>query len=157
MGTPDRITGDALGPREEYGKFTSKAFQRGLEEAARILAAEKGRRVLFVIGDGDDERSDYNARMEIDRLRGAMIEVYALGASPDEPQWNGRRRLEQLGALGGFRYANKKEEVPQVAEFLVSEMNSVYTVVFPDFQTSDGARLPLDGADHEFVVRAGTE
>jgi hypothetical protein len=156
MGPPENVSGAALGALEEYAAITSKALQRGLEEALRVLSSEPGRRVLFVIGDGGDQVRDYSARADLDRLRAASVEVYVLGASPREQEWN-RPRLEAMGRLGATRLANQKEQVPQLAEVLVNDLSSVYTVEFPELQHSDDQRLPTDGAPHEVVIKAGVE
>ncbi len=157
MGRPEEVSGELLGTQAEYAEVIDKALQRGIEEALRVLSNEEGRRVLFVIGDGGDQREDYSPRRDAERLEAAGIEVYVLGASPREPLGNDRRRLEALGAKGAFRYANVREQVGQLTSFLVNEMNNVYTVEFPDVQKSDGQMLPTDGGEHEVIIAAGTE
>lgn len=154
MGPADAVTGDALGPQRDFTPITIKSLQRGLERAFSILSDEKGRRVVFIIGDGGDQAGDYSPRRDVDRLENASVEVYVLGASPREPMAADRRRLEALGRLGAYIYANQKEQVVEVAGALAAEMNNLYTVEFPA-QASDGQFLPLDGKEHTFKVTAG--
>jgi hypothetical protein len=153
MGPPDNVTGEALGAQRDYADITTKSLQRGLERALTILTNEKGRRVLFVIGDGSDQ-VDYNPHRDVDKLEAASVEVYVLGASPRQPVSAEKRRLEALGRLGAHLYANQREQVVEVAGALATEMNNLYTVEFPA-QASDGQFLPLDGKEHAFKVTAG--
>src|SRR5262249_13531564 len=99
LGPPDRIVAGALRPPAREAKVTACALQRGLEEAVRVLANEQGRRVLFLIGDGRDQRDGWNPGAERNKLQAASIEVYALGASPSETSWEGRAHLDVLGSL----------------------------------------------------------
>lgn len=157
MGAPENVSGESLGAQAAYAPITTKALQRGLEEAVRVLGNEPGRRALFLIGDGGDQRDGYNPRHELERLAAASIEVYALGASPRDPAPADRHRLDMIGKLGAHRFANQKEQVPQLAEFLANEINSVYAVEFPEIQPGDRQMLPMDGMEHEVVIKAGIE
>jgi hypothetical protein len=157
MGPPENVTGAALGELGDYADINTKALQRGFEEGLRVLSQEPARRVLFVIGDGGDQVREYSARRDLEELEAARIEVYALGASPRDAVWADRGRLEAMGRLGAVKLANQKEQVPQLAEVLVNELSSVYTVEFPELQASDGQRLPVDGEEHELTVKAGVE
>ena len=157
MGPAEAVSGDLLGAQAEYAAINTKALQRGLEEALRVLGAEPGRRVLFVIGDGGDQVEGYSVRADVERLAAASIEVYALGASPRDPSPVDRNRIGQLGRLGAHRFANQKEQVPQLAEVLMNEINSVYNVEFPEIQAADRQMMPTDGGEHDLVIKAGLE
>src|SRR5262249_25333951 len=137
-------------------KVTTKALQKGLQYAVTTLSGAPGRRVLFIIGDGEDQDANVNINEEIRKLQDASIEVYILGANPRgniDPKE--AARLGKLGKQTGGDYlvASQQEQVQQTAENLANEINNVYTVTFPG-QGNDGSTLPWDGEEHDITVQA---
>jgi hypothetical protein len=151
------FTAESLGSQKEYSKITTKALQKGLDYSATALSKMNGRRVLFLIGDGDDQ--DVNARVQdqVKKLEDAGIEVYVLGANPQGPiEGRDDNRLSRLGKLGEYQKALQAEQLPQVAESLANSINNVYTVEFAQ-RANDTQTLPWDGQDHDLVVTAKKE
>lgn len=148
------VTGESLGPQKDYSRITTKAFKLALGVAQTALSNTPGRRVLFLIGDGDDQNENVSITDEIGRLENAGIEVYILGANPRGPlDARAQTRLTKLGKLGDFQTAQQAEQLPQIAETLANEINNVYTVEFPG-STADGTVLPFDGQEHDISIVA---
>ncbi len=151
------FTAESLGAQKDFSKITTKALIKSLDYAATTLGQKPGRRVLFLIGDGDDQ--DVNARITdvVKKLDDAGIEVYVLGANPQgtiEPKDD--NRLVRLGKLGEYQKALQSEQVVQSAESLANSINNVYTVGFAQ-RAADTTTLPWDGQDHDLVVTAKKE
>jgi|SoiMethySBSTD1v2_1073268.scaffolds.fasta_scaffold152350_3 hypothetical protein len=154
LGPAANVTGDSLGVQADYRKHTTKAFKISLSVAATVLSNAPGRRVLFVIGDGEDQSDNASINDEIKKLEDASIEVYVLGANPRGPlDPKAANRLTRLGKLGDFQTAAQGEQIPQLATTLANAMNNVYTVEFPG-ALSDGTKLPFDGEEHDVSVVA---
>ncbi len=154
LGPAANVSGDALGIQKDFAKITTKAMQKGLQFAVTTLSNAPGRRVLFLIGDGEDQDANVNINDEVKKLSDSSIEVYVLGASPRgniEPKE--AARLGKLGKLGDYLVANQAEQIQQVAETLANEVNNVYTVEFPGI-ANDGSVLPWDGEEHDVTVQA---
>lgn len=151
------FSAESLGAQKDYAKITTKALQKSIDFAGTALSQKNGRRVLFIIGDGDDQ--DANARIndQVKKLEDASIEVYVLGANPQgniEPR--DENRLARLGKLGEYQKALQEEQIPQVAETLANSINNVYAVEFAQ-RANDTTSLPWDGQDHDLVVTAKKE
>jgi FHA domain/von Willebrand factor type A domain len=148
------FTAESLGVQKDFAKITTKAFIKGLDFANTALQGKNGRRVLFVIGDGDDQDQSAKINDSITKLQNASIEVYVLGANPQgniEPVPEGR--LNKLGKLGEAQKALQAEQIPQVADTLANAINNVYTVDFAQ-RASDTQTLPWDGQEHELTFAA---
>jgi hypothetical protein len=155
QGPAANVGGDSLGIQKDFAKITTKALQKGIQSAYTTLSNAPGRRVLFIIGDGEDQDANVNINDEIKKLTDASVEVYVLGANPRgniEPKE--AARLGKLGKLGDYQVANQAEQIPQVAETLANEVNNVYTVEFPGYQLTDGSKLQWDGDDHDITIQA---
>jgi hypothetical protein len=154
LGPSQNITGDSLGLQKDFSKITTKAFKLGLGFAHTLLSNTPGRRVLFVIGDGEDQNDNVAITDEIRKLEEASIEVYVLGANPRGPlEPKAQNRLTKLGKLGDFQVAQQDVQIPQIAQNLANAMNNVYTVEFPG-SLPDGTVLPFDGQEHDVSVVA---
>ena len=154
MSPAGNITGESLGAQKDYSRITTKAFKLGLGFAQTTLSNASGRRVLFVIGDGDDQNDNVTITDEITKLENSGIEVYILGANPRGPlDARAQTRLTKLGKLGDFQSAQQAEQIPQIAESLANEINNVYTVEFPG-SVADGTVLPFDGSEHDITIVA---
>jgi hypothetical protein len=154
LGPAANVSGDSLGIQKDFAKITTKAMQKGLQYAVTTLSNAPGRRVLFIIGDGEDQDANVNINDEVKHLSDSSIEVYVLGANPRgniEPKE--AARLGKLGKLGDYLVANQAEQIQQVAETLANEVNNVYTVTFPGI-ANDGSVLPWDGEEHDITVQA---
>jgi FHA domain-containing protein/von Willebrand factor type A domain-containing protein len=151
MGDPSAVTGESLGAQKDYAKSATMGLKVGLQTAWQILSNMNGRRVLFVIGNGQDQQDNYNPKDEIEKLESSNIEVYILGADPKTADPRNQARFGKFKRLGDFQWATQAEQIPDVALALGNEINNLYTVEFPG-QQSDGQTLPFDGADHEVVV-----
>lgn len=151
------FSAESLGVQKDYAKITTKAFLKGLDFANTALVQKNGRRVLFVIGDGDDQDASSKIGDAVTKLQNASIEVYVLGANPQgniEPK--DANRLGKLGKLGEYQTALQQEQIPQVAESLANSINNVYTVEFAQ-RSNDTQTLPWDGQEHDLVVNAKKE
>jgi len=152
------FTPESLGVQKEFAKITTKAFVRSLDSAATALSLKNGRRVLFVIGDGDDQDSSSRTSEVQKKFENAGVEVYILGANPQgniDPVPDGRMR--KLGtALGEYQKALQEEQIPEVAQSLANAINNVYSVEFSQ-RANDTQSLPWDGADHDLTVSAKKE
>jgi hypothetical protein len=82
LGPAANVTGDSLGVQADYRKHTTKAFKISLERGGHGPVECARRRVLFVIGDGEDQSDNASINDEIKKLEDASIEVYVLGANP---------------------------------------------------------------------------
>jgi hypothetical protein len=154
LGPAQNVTGDSLGVQTDYRKHTTKAFKLSLGVVHTLLSNTPGRRVLFVIGDGEDQNDNASINDEIKKLEDASVEVYVLGANPRGPlDPKAANRLTRLGKLGDFQTAAQAEQIPQIAAALANAMNNVYTVEFPG-QVADGTKLPFDGEEHDVSVVA---
>jgi hypothetical protein len=154
LGPATNLTGDSLGVQRDYAKYTTKAFKLGLSFAHTTLSNTPGRRVLFVIGDGEDQQDNVNINDEIKKLEDSSVEVYVLGANPRGPlEPKAANRLTKLGKLGDYQTAAQAEQIPQIAETLANAMNNVYTVEFPG-SLPDGTVMPFDGQEHDVSIVA---
>ncbi len=158
LGPAANMSGESLGAHKDYSKITTKAFKVSLSYVQTLLSNAPGRRVLFIIGDGEDQNDNAIINDEINKLDDSSIEVYVLGANPrggiDAKAAN---RLTKLGKLGEYQVASQAEQIPQIALALANNMNNVYTVEFPGMNEQDGTHLPFDGKEHDLVVTAKKE
>lgn len=158
LGPAANLSGESLGAQKDYSKYTTKAFKVALSSAQTTLSNAAGRRVLFVIGDGEDQNDNAIINDEIKKLEDSSVEVYVLGANPrggiDAKAAN---RLTKLGKLGEYATAMQAEQIPEIANSLANNMNNVYTVEFPGMNAQDGSHLPFDGKEHDLVVSAKKE
>jgi hypothetical protein len=155
LGPASNLSGEMLGAQTDYAKITTKAFKVSLGVAHTILSNAPGRRVLFIIGDGEDQNDAANINDEHKKLDDSSVEVYVLGANPRGTiDARASTRLTRLGKLGEYQVASQAEQIPQIAEALANNMNNVYTVEFPGMNSNDGSHLPFDGKEHDLVVVA---
>jgi hypothetical protein len=153
FGPADTLNVEAIGALHDFADKATKGLDNGIQYAIKKLSDKPGRRVLVVIGEGEDQKDTWKPTRDVTRaLENASIEVYVLGAGPGVQDNRNQQNLNALGALGSVKIANQREQVPQLAEALANDLNNVYTVTFPGFQESDGQRMPWDGGDHDFVV-----
>lgn len=153
FGPADAINPEAIGALHDFAEKATKGLDNGIQYAIKKLSDKAGRRVLVVIGEGEDQKDTWKPTRDITRaLENASIEVYVLGAGPGVQDNRNQQNLNALGALGSVKIANQREQVPQLAEALANDLNNVYTVTFPGYQESDQQRMPWDGGDHDFVV-----
>ncbi|HKA87186.1 MAG TPA: FHA domain-containing protein [Haliangiales bacterium] len=156
MGNISGLNGDALGQQSDYAKINTKSLRTGLQTARTELSSQPGRRVLVVIGDGNDQQETYSVKDEYNQLGDASIEVYVLCATPASIPPLNKKNCNKLGELGGVAMVEQREGFAQAAEDLARAIASVYTVDFPGL-LDDGTELPYDGEDHEIVVQAKQE
>jgi hypothetical protein len=156
MGPIGGLSGDALGAQSEYSKINTKSLKTGLQVARTELSDQPGRRVLVVIGDGNDQIETYSVKDEVNQLGEASIEVYALCATPASLPPINKKNCNKLGELGGVAIVEQREGFAQAAEDLAKAIASVYTAEFPGL-LDDGTELPYDGEDHEITVQAKQE
>jgi hypothetical protein len=155
LGPASNVSGESLGAQKDYSKITTKAFKVSLQVMQTLLSNAPGRRVLFIIGDGEDQNDNANINDEIKKLDDSSIEVYVLGANPRGTlDAKAANRLTKLGRLGEYASAAQADQIPQLAEALANNMNNVYTVEFPGMNSNDGSHLPFDGKEHDLVVVA---
>src|SRR5262249_17234482 len=112
LGPAANVSGDSLGIQKDFAKITTKAMQKGLQSAVTTLSNAPGRRVVFLIGDGEDQDANVNINDEIKKLGDSSIEVYVLGCNPKgniEPKE--QARLVKLGKLGDYLVANQSEQI----------------------------------------------
>jgi hypothetical protein len=158
LGPASNLSGESLGAQKDYSRITTKAFKVSLAVVHTLLSNVPGRRVLFVIGDGEDQNDNANINDEIKKLEDSSVEVYVLGANPRGTlDAKASNRLTKLGKLGEYALASQAEQIPQLAEALANNMNNVYTVEFPGMNPQDGSHLPFDGKEHDIVVSAKKE
>ncbi len=154
MGDATALSGGALGEQQDYGENVSQPLVLGLTEAWKVLANQAGyRKILVVIGDGNDDKAD--AAAEIKKVTGdlkdAGVEVYSIFHNPhvdDGP--TGQQNMAKIGLTQRLT-ANSRDEFASVAGTVQESINAKYYVDFP----SD--KIKADGAEHEFILAVAGE
>jgi len=149
MGPARSLSAASLGAQTDYKEFISKPLLVGLTESWKILSNEpNSRRVLVVIGDGNDDNEDIagELRKVITDLEKAEVEVYSIyytAVAEDGPQ--GRQNMKAIGYTRD-NVATSRENFKAYAESIVEFIGARYYVDF----TSPLAYEP--GSSHEVTV-----
>ena len=143
------VNSSSLGSQQEYGEFISKQFALGLSEAWKLLANQPdARKILVVIGDGQDDKEDISAELKkaVSDLKESGVEVYSIfysTAPEDGPQ--GQQNMAKVGYTDHFT-ATSRDNFSSLAGNISEAIGAKYYVDFP------GDKLEWDGADHEFTL-----
>jgi hypothetical protein len=149
MGSARELGAASLGAQTEYKEYISKPLVVGLTEAWSLLSNEpNSRRVLVVIGDGNDDNADIAAalRKVITDLEKAEVEVYSIyytSVSEESPQ--GRQNMKTIGYTRS-NVATSMKNFKAYAESIVEFIGARYYV---DFITPPQY---LPGSTHEVAV-----
>jgi len=149
MGPARSMTAASLGPQTDFKEYISKPLLVGLTESWKILSNEpNSRRVLVVIGDGNDDNEDIagELRKVITDLDKAEVEVYSIyytAVAEDGPQ--GRQNMKAIGSARD-NVATSRENFKAYAESIVEFIGARYYVDF----TAPLAYEP--GSSHEVTV-----
>jgi hypothetical protein len=152
MGPLAALNGETIGGPKEFHGVGEKQFKNGLEKAFELLTTESNaRKVLVVIGDGGDTNAQVNISDTAKKFEGAGIDVYAIRATPKREDFennNNKNRMKQLGSLGLLKEATKVGDIPDLAQQIALDIDSLYVLEFPtdNFQ--------YDGQEHEYSVFA---
>jgi hypothetical protein len=154
MGDAASLSGGALGSQKDYGEFISKPLVLGLSEAWKILIGfPDHRKLLVVIGDGNDDKEDVSAEMKkaLSDLKQSGIEVYSIfySAMPEDgPQ--GQQNMAKIGYTENLT-ATSRDNFASLADNLSETIGAKYYVDF------SGDKVTWDGLEHEFVLAVANE
>jgi hypothetical protein len=147
----------ALGTQKDYSELIQKSLVVGLQDAYKALIGKTNfRKVLVVMGDGLDvgaESATGPLREIVGQLKDAEVETYAIYYQPnpdtsDEDKAIGVQNSALIGYTKNYT-ATSREHFESNAKQIVEFVGARYYVEF------DGAALPFDGAEHEFVLDIG--
>jgi Inner membrane component of T3SS, cytoplasmic domain len=154
MGDAAGLSAAALGGQQDYGENVSQPLIIGLNEAWKTLAKMSGyRKVLVVIGDGQDDKAESAADIKkvTTDLKEAGIEVYSIYFNPHDDGPQGQQNMAKIG-LTQHLAASSRDDFRTLAGTVVETINALFYVDFP------GDQINFDGVPHEFVlVVAGEE
>ncbi len=155
MGDIKALTGAALGKQQDYEDSITKSFLVGLQEAFKTLNASSGRRVLVVIGNGQDlAGADIGEPLnaQIESFKKSKVEVYTIFYSntDDENTVGGQTNMTRLGYSRHYN-ATSRDHFSSNAKNIAEFIGARYYVDFT------GDKLPFDGQEHEFVVAVGDD
>jgi VWFA-related protein len=135
----------------QYGNPTR--LYDAIDASIDTLQEVKGRRVVLVFTDGDDNASRVGFGTVLDRARDAEVMVYAIGLQADffngqrmqrtRPDRSLRRLAEETG--GGYFELKKTDELAPTFTRVAQELHSLYALAF--------APTVLDGKEHKLEVR----
>ena len=155
MGDIKSLTGAALGKQQDYEDYVTKSFLVGLQESFKSLNAQSGRRVLVVIGNGQDLAGDAigeQLKSQIDSFKKSKVEVYTIHYSntDDEQTVPGQTNMSRLGYSRHYN-ATSRDHFASNAKNIVEFIGARYYVDFA------GDTIPFDGQEHELVVAVGDD
>ena len=152
MGALSALNGETIGAEKDFHGQGEKQFKNGLEKAFELLTVESdARKVLIVIGDGGDTNAQANISDTAKKFEGADVEVYVIRATPKREDFENpmnKNRMKQLGTLGLLKEATKVGDIPDLAQQIALDIDSLYLLEFP------ADAFPYDGAEHEYSVFA---
>lgn len=152
MGDRGVASGESMGAVKDYFGVGEKQFKNGLEKAFELLNADAAaRKILVVIGDGGDTNATVNIADTAKKLQDAEIEVYVIRATPKREDFENagnKTRMNQLAAPGKPKDATKVGDIPELAQQIAVDIDSLYSL---EFGTTS---FPHDGAEHEYTVLA---
>lgn len=156
MGDIASVTGTSLGSQADYQEYISKPLVVGLTEAWKLFTAPEAaetRKILVVIGDGNDDKEDVSADLNkvLDDLKKAKVEAYSIhyvAKTEDGPQ--GQQNMLKIGYEGHYNATSRKE----FAAYAGSISQYVGGKYYVDFPSDD---INMDGQPHEFAVAVGDE
>lgn len=149
----------ALGTQKDYSDMIQKSLVVGLQDAYKALVQKTGfRKVLVVMGDGLDvgaESAVGPLREVVKNLEDAEVETYSIYYQPnpdtsDEGKAIGQQQATKIGYTKNY-VATSREHFESNAKQIVEFVGARYYVDW------DGAKLPFDGAEHEFILSIGGE
>ena len=159
LGELASMSGTALGTQKDYSEMIQKSLVVGLQDAYKALVQKTGhRKVLVVMGDGLDvgaESAVGPLREAVKNLEDAEVETYSIYYQPnpdtsDEDKAIGQQQAAKIGYTKSY-VATSREHFESNAKQIVEFVGARYYVDW------DGAKLPFDGAEHEFVLSIGGE
>ena len=153
MGDAPTMSGGALGGQQDYGDNVSQPLVLGLTEAWKVLANMAGyRKILVVIGDGNDDKADVAAELKkvTGDLKDAGVEVYSIFYNPHDDGPGGQQNMAKIGLTQRLS-ANSRDDFTSLASTVLESINAKYYVDFP----SD--KIKADGAEHEFILAVAGE
>ena len=156
MGDASAMSGTSLGGQADYQEYISKPLVVGLTEAWKLFTAAEAadsRKVLVVIGDGNDDKEDVAADLTkvLDDLRKAKVESYSIhyvAKTEDGPQ--GQQNMLKIGYERHYN-ATSRKEFEAYAGNISQYVGGKYYVDFP----SDD--IKMDGQPHDFSVVVGDD
>jgi Inner membrane component of T3SS, cytoplasmic domain len=153
MGDAPALSGGALGGQQDYGENVSQPLVLGLTEAWKVLANMAGyRKILVVIGDGQDDKADAAAELKkvTGDLKDAGVEVYSIFYNPHDDGPQGQQNMAKIGLTQRLN-ANSRDDFASLAGTVVESINAKYYVDFPS------AKIKADGLEHEFILAVAGE
>jgi hypothetical protein len=153
MGDAAGLSAAALGGQQDYGENLSQPLILGLTEAWKTLAKMPGyRKVLVVIGDGQDDKAEPGADIKkvTGDLEDAGIEVYSIYFNPHDDGPQGQQNMAKIG-LTQHLTASSRDDFKTLAGTVVEAINAVFYVDFA------GEQINFDGTQHEFVLAVAGE
>jgi hypothetical protein len=156
MGDASAVSGSSLGSQTDYQEFISKPLVVGLTEAWKLFTTPEAaptRKILVVIGDGNDDKEDVAADLNkvLDDLKKAEVESYSIhyvAKTEDGPQ--GQQNMLKVGYERHYNATSRKE----FAAYAGNISQYVGGKYYVDFPSDD---IDMDGQPHEFVVGVGDE
>jgi hypothetical protein len=149
-----RVHGDQLGPQDNFARVKKAGLSAGIEAALGLYATRPGRKILILIGDGEDAGAKLDAAAK--KLGG--VEIYAVLVAPGGIAPASQARLRELvghGAVGSrLAEAAAPDQLTARASESAAAIQGVYNadVTWP---SPGSPTLPFDGQVHPIAVVIG--